>query len=103
MLNPHLQGGTTEPDGRGAPEVSDDGRMWRCRAGIPRDRGGFRQRNSLLVLFRNPGQGHSAPESAPTGRQSGEYRLSLSSSMNGSRRLKDSIQSMGTTAVAEPQ
>ena len=32
MLNPHLQVGTVEPDGRGAPEVSVDGRTWRCRA-----------------------------------------------------------------------
>ena len=64
-----------EPDGRGAPEVSLDGRIWRCGAGTPGDRGRFRQRNSPLVLFRDAGQGYSAPESTPAGHLSGEYQL----------------------------
>ena len=47
MLNPHLQGGTVEPDGRGAPEVSVDGRTWRCRADVTGHRGRFRPQTAF--------------------------------------------------------
>ena len=60
MLNPHLQGGTVEPDGRGAPDMP----VMNIRGAIGRVWGRFRPQNSFLVLVRNGRQGHPAPESA---------------------------------------
>jgi hypothetical protein len=51
-----------EPDGRGAPEVSFDGRTWRCRADVTGPSGPVQAANSLLVLFRSRCEGYSTHE-----------------------------------------
>ena len=75
MLSLAAEAVTVEPDGRGAPDASLDGRKWRCRAGATGDRGRFRQETGLLMLFRDGPQGYSSLGGPLARLRSGECRL----------------------------
>src|SRR3954454_5510230 len=64
-----------EPDGQTVSEVSLNGRILRCRADAAGHCGRLRPETGLLALFGVRSQGHSVPESAPSGCPSGECWL----------------------------
>ena len=72
MLSLEAEALTANPDGSGTPKMPADEHAWRCRAGTTSHRGRFRRGTRLLGLCGDTRQGHSAPESAPAGRLSGE-------------------------------
>src|SRR3954464_12196044 len=70
-----------EPDGQTVSEVSLNGRISRCRADTAGHCSRLGPKTGLLALFGVRSQGHSFPESAPSGCPSGEcwpscYRMS---------------------------
>jgi hypothetical protein len=75
MLNPPAGAPATNPDGRGAPEVSLDAQTWRGRAITTGNRGRFRRQTSLLVLFGGGGRSYSTHERTRMSRLSGECRV----------------------------
>jgi hypothetical protein len=75
MLNPPAGAPATNPDGRGAPEVSLDAQTWRGRASTTGNRGRFRRQTSLLMLFGGGGRSYSTHERTRMSRLSGECRL----------------------------
>src|ERR687883_113060 len=75
MLSPQAVAVTAEPDGRGAPEVSLDARVRRCRVGTTGNRGQFRLHTGLMVPFGDGHQGYPTPKSTSASYLSGECWL----------------------------
>jgi hypothetical protein len=77
MLNPKAEAAAAieEPDGRTVSEVSLNERISRCRADPAGHCGRLKPETGLLARFGVRSQGHSVPESVPSGCPSGEYWL----------------------------
>ena len=75
MLNPPAAAPATNPDGRGAPEVSLDAQTWCGRAGTTGNLGRFRRQIGFLVLFEDGRQSYSSPDNVPASYLSWECRF----------------------------
>ena len=67
MLSPQAVAVTAEPDGRGAPDASLGGRIWRYRTGASGYQGRCRRETGLSMLFGDGPQGYSPYETQVDG------------------------------------